>query len=585
MIDHLSKERLALEIKEMVKSYRNVALELHPSLGPIWHGYVKRKKQRFYFFIRYPREYPSFRPYFYPIEDPRKSKKIEYSDVGLHTYHGEGVCLYTHDSGPDSWNEDQTATDCVRRYIEVLNGNRNGILDYQDLYDRLTMPGFRSYDIKYVILDNDYSKLKELKQGEIKFKLMRKNPELYLATELISSTGEGISIGHSWFDNDRLWEKSEVFINGNFMQVNYKEIDPNWSRKKLESFLKVSTSSKNGKPIIFHPQMRELLPVVIERTPKLANYELQIFDTSRLFNRVNGVLGSEREILSNKTILLIGLGSIGSKIALALAKAGVGNFFLYDPDILLLENIVRHTGDMNWLYQPKVEILESQIDSINPDAVVKAYKVSPLGEGEIEKFRSNLTTTDLVICSVAIHEIEEHVNRDMVKIKKPAVYVSALGHASFGRIFRVFPFETACFSCIDMNNQENPEMYPTFTERTGSDVPRREGYREGGVPGIGIDIDIIANLGARMALQTIFYIEGIKTQNYPESEGDHLIWANQKGWISDTSLVAQWLNHSRNPNCMTCSNQSTKEEKVSDEEFQRLLRDAADPQRFKRLAR
>src|SRR5579863_14824 len=49
-----------------------------------------------------------------------------------------------------------------------------------------------------------------------------------------------------------------------------------------------------------------------------------------LFSRVHGLY--ETDVLKTKTVLIVGVGSGGSTIAIELAKAGVGNFILIDHD-------------------------------------------------------------------------------------------------------------------------------------------------------------------------------------------------------------------------------------------------------------
>jgi len=51
--------------------------------------------------------------------------------------------------------------------------------------------------------------------------------------------------------------------------------------------------------------------------------------------------------LSGSSIAIVGMGSLGSKIAVSLARAGVRNFLLVDDDVLGPENLVRN--EFNWL--------------------------------------------------------------------------------------------------------------------------------------------------------------------------------------------------------------------------------------------
>lgn len=69
------------------------------------------------------------------------------------------------------------------------------------------------------------------------------------------------------------------------------------------------------------------------------NFECDVDITQRL--------PTEFSKLVNFTVAIIGLGSLGSKIAISLARAGVGNFVLVDDDVVGAHNIVRN--ELTWL--------------------------------------------------------------------------------------------------------------------------------------------------------------------------------------------------------------------------------------------
>ncbi|MFX5764972.1 ThiF family adenylyltransferase, partial [Acinetobacter baumannii] len=51
--------------------------------------------------------------------------------------------------------------------------------------------------------------------------------------------------------------------------------------------------------------------------------------------------------INDAKIVIVGLGSLGSKIAISLARSGCKNFLLIDDDILAPQNLVRN--ELNWL--------------------------------------------------------------------------------------------------------------------------------------------------------------------------------------------------------------------------------------------
>ena len=82
--------------------------------------------------------------------------------------------------------------------------------------------------------------------------------------------------------------------------------------------------------------------------------------------------------MKDVTVVMIGLGSLGIFSALSLARAGVSKFLLYDPDVLLVENVCRHVGDLSDVGRTKVEIVADLIRRRNPGAEVVPVPSSPL---------------------------------------------------------------------------------------------------------------------------------------------------------------------------------------------------------------
>ena len=87
-----------------------------------------------------------------------------------------------------------------------------------------------------------------------------------------------------------------------------------------------------------------------------------------VFSRNTGIL--ESDVMLEKGAILIGCGSVGSLVALELAKAGVGRFFLIDSDILGYHNLCRHQCGMYDVGRYKTEALRDRILQINPYAEI-----------------------------------------------------------------------------------------------------------------------------------------------------------------------------------------------------------------------
>ncbi|MCM1139045.1 MAG: ThiF family adenylyltransferase [Muribaculum sp.] len=87
-----------------------------------------------------------------------------------------------------------------------------------------------------------------------------------------------------------------------------------------------------------------------------------------LFSRNTGIL--ESDIMLRKGAVIIGCGSVGSLVAMELARAGVGRFFLIDMDILGYHNICRHQCGIQDVGKFKTTAVKERILQINPTAQV-----------------------------------------------------------------------------------------------------------------------------------------------------------------------------------------------------------------------
>ena len=106
------------------------------------------------------------------------------------------------------------------------------------------------------------------------------------------------------------------------------------------------------------------------------------------FTRTELVLGKDGiEKLKNSKIVLFGLGGVGSYIAEALARVGVGNLIIVDGDTVDITNINRQLiANINTIGKNKAELMKDRISLINPSANVVAISKFVKGENDIDFF-------------------------------------------------------------------------------------------------------------------------------------------------------------------------------------------------------
>lgn len=113
---------------------------------------------------------------------------------------------------------------------------------------------------------------------------------------------------------------------------------------------------------------------------------------------------SEYEAMAGKTVALVGCGSVGSKVAASLARAGVGSFVLVDGDILYPGNIIRNDLDQRSIGLNKPDAVKARIQEINPFSNVSVRRVLMGGQessASTEAALQSIAKCDVIIDATA----------------------------------------------------------------------------------------------------------------------------------------------------------------------------------------
>lgn len=104
------------------------------------------------------------------------------------------------------------------------------------------------------------------------------------------------------------------------------------------------------------------------------------------FLRSEMILGKEStEKLNSKSVILFGLGGVGSYTAEALARAGIGRLTIVDNDCVSVTNINRQLCALrSTVGKPKTEVVKERILDINPECEVNALQKFYLPENADE---------------------------------------------------------------------------------------------------------------------------------------------------------------------------------------------------------
>ena len=90
------------------------------------------------------------------------------------------------------------------------------------------------------------------------------------------------------------------------------------------------------------------------------------------FSRTISLIGQEKfDELTTKTVVVLGLGGVGSYALEGIVRAGIGNLVIIDADRIDETNLNRQLmTDITNIGQYKVDVLEIRIQKINPNCHV-----------------------------------------------------------------------------------------------------------------------------------------------------------------------------------------------------------------------
>lgn len=247
------------------------------------------------------------------------------------------------------------------------------------------------------------------------------------------------------------------------------------------------------------------------------NYKMNEKEKNRYARQIRlsqiGEVGQQK--LLDSTALIIGMGGLGSPVAMYLAAAGIGRLIISDFDQVedsnLQRQIVHRTQDIGEL---KAFSAKRTIAEINPDCIVEAIDWE-LDEEELESY---LEKSDIVLDCSDNFPTRFAINRASVKTKTPLVSGAAIRIE--GQIASYIPdSDGPCYQCLYKQQFENTETCAME----------------------GVLSPVVGVIGTMQALQAILVLTG------------HADNVNGKLLLFDgLSMEWQKVKIPRNPSCEVC---------------------------------
>lgn len=149
--------------------------------------------------------------------------------------------------------------------------------------------------------------------------------------------------------------------------------------------------------------------------------------------------------LNAACVLIIGLGGLGSPVAMYLASSGVGKLVLCDPDTVELTNLQRQiVHDTPKLGQPKVVSAAETLHRLNPTVLVEAIPAR-LDETDL---LHRIKQADVVVDCTDNLASRLLINRVAVAARKPLVSAAAIRWEGQISVFQPWRGENPCYHCF-----------------------------------------------------------------------------------------------------------------------------------------
>jgi ThiF family len=509
--------------------------------GPtvIWEGEIaSRELSRPYEIqVHYGAAYPYSRPNVYPLNPRIENQRHQMPTKGRTELPGP-LCLLPHN--PDRWIVGMTCHDVIERTIMWFKAFENGTLDDEFAPPEIErfFPATNHLIKPSVILVDSLLKTKadEHNGGCVliptvsgKFAFLSVFGELNTdatvqeLTRLLglilpgeSLSSDGWQTGE-WFDLEREPPMPVPLNSGDLLTIlkrsgrTTSEVECVARLKPKMVALRYPTAtgrhwlifqsqfiypSRSGfRRANFYMKVRE-----VNRINTLKLYSVYHINPETIFRRVSGY---EVERLQEKSCLVLGCGSIGSRIAEHLIKSGLGTITLVDKDEMRAGNVSRHVLGLDYIGQNKATALKQFLHKRNPYAKVGAFNADIIYSPDA--LAEMIGRSDVVVSCLGSDAAELFVSSAAVSERKPSLFCRSYLEGKLGEILISQPPQySACFNCaaLYLNSPDCPVPRPPeipYKELVGLDGDCGTAF----LPASGIDLDLISLHGARLALAVL----------------------------------------------------------------------------------
>ncbi len=205
----------------------------------------------------------------------------------------------------------------------------------------------------------------------------------------------------------------------------------------------------------------------------------------------DSILGSKGQALQqqliSKKVLIFGVGSVGSAIAIFLARIGIKNFVLIDKDTLEYGDRVRHLFyEEKYVHSSKCNSVKKYLQQIDSDIQVTPHQTLIQPDTDIENFFDGVDFVINTMSTPYILYTSLKIEKECLKRKIPLYVAGGFdGHlGSTGEL--IFPPLTPCVSCyMNYFSSALKDWKPKYNvEAIDTRNMKNANYETGGLAGL-----------------------------------------------------------------------------------------------------
>jgi molybdopterin/thiamine biosynthesis adenylyltransferase len=442
--------------------------------------------------------YPSLFPDIPAIVRPQKETRLSFHQYGA----GGALCL---EYGPDNWTSDVTGAMLLRSAYKLLasEGHTAIAAPVSTRHALTSGQELRGAYMRFLFLDDSQALLNELEPGKSFAIAARAQYGGIYGVMQVCAVIDGVespvqALGLVDWDADRkglavkLAAPVAIPEQPNLEQLrDALTAAEAWPLEDSENSQLLIVQAPEGKPRLFN----------VRTSGEVSCYEYAFFQPEQAGEQR---IPPELQGFESKCVGIVGMGSVGSKVAVSLARAGVGRFVVVDEDILAPHNLVRHALDLRDVGLHKAYGARKALKCINPKLEVQVSTLRLAGQESAEgtsALLDKLGGCDVIVDATANPDVLAILSVVGQRRQRPVVMGEVFGGGYGGLIARSRPGKEAPAQAL----RQSIQQYMDAQEPPPPTATRNYEAVEGNIVLVASDADVtqLASALAQMVLDLL----------------------------------------------------------------------------------